>query len=107
MEKIGELSSIGKLLEKYAKLGEMPTKQQETEYSYYLNESRKLIASPYIVLHKRLERSFDGYSFEFLLSKMKQWYHEAEKAKNPAITFNWRFKQFREQCAEAKKQKLS
>ena len=77
------------------------SKKDETEYGYYLNESRKMIGQPYIVLHKRLERAFFHHSFEFLLSKLKQWYHEAEKSDNRALTFNARFKQFRERQAEA------
>lgn len=100
------MTGMSKLLEKYRQLGEVPTKQQETEYSWYLNEMRKLVKMPYIVMHKRLEKAFDGFTFEFMLSKMKQWFHEAEKHANPGMIINARLKQFNTQVAESRKQKL-
>lgn len=74
-----------------------PTKESVTEYSDYVYKSSKLIKQPYIAVHKRIEKAFEGSSFEYMLSKIKQWYHEAEKSTNPGMTFNWRFKQFRYQ----------
>lgn len=70
-------------------------KRNETEYSFYVAAAAKLIGTKYIVLHKRLEKAFEGKSMEYLLMHMKRWYHEAEKNGNPAMIFNVRFKQYR------------
>ena len=71
--------------------------RNETEYAFYLNEARKMISQPYIVLHKRIERAFVGKTMEYTLSHLKAWVHEAEKDRNPAMCFNWRLKQFNNQ----------
>lgn len=72
-------------------------KASVTEYSDTIAKAAKLVGQPYIVLHKRLERAFAGKELDYLMSYVRRWLHEAEKSDKPAITFNWRFKQFREQ----------
>lgn len=78
-------------------------KKNITEYSDTVNRAAKLIGSPYIVLHKRLERAFADQSLETVMSFLRRWLHEAQKSDKPAITFNWRFKQFREANGQIKK----
>ena len=77
--------------------------RNETEYAFYVNEGRKITGEKYIVLHRRLERAFVGKSMEYLLGYLKRWVHEAEKDRSPAICFNARFKQFREQGQQMQK----
>lgn len=68
-----------------------------TEYQDLVGQASKLVGQPYIVMHKRLERAFQGKSVDFVLSYVRRWVHEASKDAKPAIKFNYRFKQYREQ----------
>lgn len=74
-----------------------PKARNETEYAFYLNAARKITGEKYIALHGRLDRAFTGNSMEYLLGYLKRWVHEAEKDNKPALCFNARFKQYREQ----------
>lgn len=73
-----------------------PTKAEITEYSDTCYRMAKIVKQPYIVMHKRLERTFDGRSLDTVLSWMRQWLHEAEKHPNPGMIINARMKQYRE-----------
>lgn len=83
---------VSKLLARFANI----SSKQETEYSFYVNEVRKICKQPYIVVHKRFEKAFKDESFDYMLTHTKRWFHEAEKASNPGMIFNARFKKWRE-----------
>lgn len=71
-------------------------RQPKHEYEYYIAQTAKLIGERYYVLHSRLEKAFDGRTPEYILSKVREWYHAAEKSENKGRCFNGLFKQWRE-----------
>lgn len=92
-----EAKPMSALLGKYlSTLQEKPTAKEQSEYAWYLNEMRKLTKMPFIVMHKRIEKAFGTASLSYTLSKMRDWYFEAEKHGNPGMIINSRLKQHRE-----------
>lgn len=89
---------IDSLLAGYMARFKNATKSQATEYSDYVFRASKLTGDSYIVMHKRIERAFDGKDASFVLSRLRDWVIQTEKAgaRNPAALFNWYFKQYRE-----------
>jgi len=77
--------------------------KQITEYSDLINTGAKLTKQPYIVFHKRIEKTFPPKSSpDTVLSYLRQWTHEAEKHPNPGMIMNARMKKYRETNAPPK-----
>lgn len=72
------------------------TKAELTEYGDYVSRAAKAVGQPYIVLHKRIEKAFEGKSLDYVMSYLRPWLHEAEKSGKTGLVFNSRFKQYRE-----------
>lgn len=72
------------------------SKKDQEQYAYYVNEARKLTGDDYMKMHRRITRAFVGLDSAYVIRKLKEWVHEAEKADNKGWTFNTRFKQWRE-----------
>lgn len=102
-ENVPQGKTVGGLLGKYqAKLFAGESKQDVTEYQHYIGLASKLTGDTYMKMHRRISRAFPTETLSFVLSKLREWVHYAEKRDNKGMAFNGLFKKYRDATAETK-----
>ena len=75
----------------------MPGSQADknaTEYGELVNQAAKYVKMSYIVMHKRIERTFGDRDIEIVMSHLRRWVHMASKDRNPGMCINLEMKRY-------------
>lgn len=100
----GEEKEVGRVktmdLSRFANIFAGETKKDIHEYSHYIGLASKLTGNSYMQMHRRIQKAFPTEKLDYVLARIREWVHYAEKADNKGMAFNGLFKKYRDDTAK-------